>query len=256
MTNWTIIKNANWWQTLYVNFKALPFHQAKHLPIVMFGKCELLLQPNCIKIVQNQHFQFGMIRIGNNWSNIHGWNTHPFLTRMEIRGKVIFKGRCFIGNGTSIYIDRNANLTLGERTYLSSQVKIASYKDICIDDYSRIAWESQIFDTNFHYTANEMGVIHNHRKTIYIGKYCWIGNRVSIMGGSRIANWTTIASNSLINKDISNVENGVFAGQPVKLVKAGLRRVFNWQSELRLNQYFAEHPDGEIILKDNEISYQ
>lgn len=255
MTKWTILKHANLWKTLYVNFKTLPFHQAKHLPIVIFGKCELLLRQNCIEIEQNEHFQFGMIRIGNNWSNLHGWNTQPHLTRMELRGKLTFKGRCFIGNGSLIYVDKKAHLILGDRTFFTAQLKIACYKEIFIDDYSRIAWESQIFDTNFHFTADDNGAIHNNKRAIYIGKYCWIGNRCSVMGGSKIADWTTIASNSLVNKDISNVSNGVFAGQPVRLVKTGLRRVFNWQSELMLNEFFTKNPDGEIVLKDAEIAY-
>lgn len=255
MTNWTIIKNANWWKTLYVNFKTLPFQQAIHLPIVVFGKCELLIHPYCIEIEQNEYFQFGMIRIGNNWSCVHGWNTHHLHTRIEIRGKMTFKGRCFIGNGTSIYIDGNAHLIMGERVYISSQVKIASFKEISIDDYSRIAWESQIFDSNFHYTADEQGIVRNHRKTIYVGKYCWIGNRVSIMGGSKIPDWATVASNSLVNKDIGDVKYGMFVGSPVKLIKIGLRRVYNWQSELRLNEFFSEHPDGKTRLSDDEIEY-
>lgn len=255
MTNWTIIKNANWWQTLYVNFKALPFHQAKHLPIVMFGKCDLLLDSGSIEIEQNEQFQFGMIRIGNLWSSVHGWNTQPHLTHMEVRGKLRFKGRCFIGNGALIYVDKSAILSLGDRVTFNADAKITCYNSIDIDDYTRFAWETQIFDTNFHYVADEMGVVHNHRKTIHIGKNCWIGNRVSIMGGSKLADWTTIASNSLVNKDISNVERAVFGGTPVKLLKTGLRRVFNWQSELMLNEFFSKHADGEIVLKDNEISY-
>ena len=255
MTYWTIIKHTNWWKTLYVNFKTLPFHQAKHLPIVMFGKCDLLLNPNCIAIEQNEHFQFGMIRIGNLWSSVHGWNTQPHYTHMEIRGKLIFRGRCFIGNGALIYVDNTAELELGDRVTFNADAKITCYNRISIGDYTRIAWETQILDTNFHYVADEKGVVHNHRKTIYIGKNCWIGNRVSIMGGSKLADWTTIASNSLVNKDISNVERGMFGGTPVKLIKTGLRRVFNWQSELMLNDFFSKHPDGEIVLKDNEISY-
>lgn len=255
MTRWAIVKHANWWSTLYINFKVLPFHQARHLPIVIFGKCELLIHPGCIDIEQNDYFQFGMIRIGNNWSCMHGWNTHPLQTRLEIKGRMTFKGRCFIGNGTAIYVETNAHVTFGERTYFGSQVKIASFKEIYIDDYSRFPWESQIFDTNFHYIADEYGNVHNNVKSIYVGKYCWVGNRCTIMHGSKIADWSIIASNSLVNKDISDVEYGVWGGSPVKLIKKGLRRVFNYQSELRLDEFFAEYPDGVKKLNDSEIAY-
>lgn len=256
MKNFDIIRYSNWWKTIVTNFKVLPFRQAIHLPIVFFGDCELLLHKNCIEIQQpEENLKFGMIRIGNLWSSVHGWNTQPHITHMEIRGKLIFKKRCFIGNGALIYVDKFAKLYLGDRVTSNADIKITCYNNISIDDNTRMAWECQVFDTNFHYVADEIGVVHNHRKSTNIGKNCWIGNRVSIMGGSNIADWTIIASNSLVNKDISNVDRGMFAGQPVRLVKTGLRRVFNWQTELRLNDFFAQHPDGEIILTQEEIEY-
>lgn len=256
MKNFDIVRHSNWWKTIVTNFKVLPFRQAIHLPIVFFGNCELLLNKNSIEIQQpEENLKFGMIRIGNLWSNLHGWNTQTKKTRLEVRGKLVFKGASFIGNGSLIYVDNNAKLTLGHRSFFTADVKIACYKEIYIDDFTRIAWESQIFDTNFHYIADEQGVVRGKCKGIHIGKYCWIGNRVSVMRGSKLSDWTTIGSNSLVSKDISDVENGTFAGTPVKLLKTGQKRVFNWQSELRLNDFFAEYPDGEITLKQEEIEY-
>ena len=105
-----------------------------------------------------------------------------------------------------------------------------------------LGWECQIIDTSFHYiqSIGEQPIeIAPLTKEIIIGDYVWIGNRTTISKGAVIPDESIIASNSLVNKDLS--ENGshcLFAGMPVKVVKRSVGRVWNEAEESVLDKKY------------------
>ena len=57
--------------------------------------------------------------------------------------------------------------------------------------------------------------------------YNWFGNRCNIMKGTITPNNTIVASNSLCNKDYSDIpEYSLLAGSPAKLKNKGIKRLF------------------------------
>ena len=52
------------WKTLVVNFKLLPFKQAIHLPIVIYGKTQLIISNSSVKLLCSP--RFGIVKFAKN----------------------------------------------------------------------------------------------------------------------------------------------------------------------------------------------
>ncbi len=117
-----------------------------------------------------------------------------------------------------------------------------------IGNHVIISWECQIFDTNFHYMEDKFGDIYRKDGEIFIGNNVWIANRVTIAKGAKIPNDSIIASNSLVNKDLSDTVSGLYAGCPAKLVKENVHAVFSLEGQL--NEYFRAHPEKYKINRN------
>ncbi len=115
-----------------------------------------------------------------------------------------------------------------------------------------ISWECQIFDTNFHYMVDSRGNIMKKDGEVCVDDNVWIANRVSIAKGSFIPRDSIIASNSLVNKDFSKSESGIFAGIPAKLMKPAICGEFLLQSNL--NDYFKAHPQEKIVSVHSTVN--
>ena len=101
---------------------------------------------------------------------------------------------------------------------------------------------------------NEIGY---NNKPIKIGNYCWIGNRVSIMKGTVLPDGSTVAANSVANKDFTQYgENCVFAGQPAIHKKSSVRRL--WVPpyfDLTIDEYFKNTNKRSLSLDSEECSF-
>lgn len=53
---------------------------------------------------------------------------------------------------------------------------------------------------------------------IEVGADCWLGARVTVLGGVRITDGCIVAAGSVVNRDLD--QPGVYAGTPARLVKA------------------------------------
>lgn len=83
-------------------------------------------------------------------------------------------------------------------------------------------------------------VIKRNKKPVIIGDRVWIGNRVTIQCGSLPPD-SVVGSGSLVNKDYSTGKNGLYAGIPAVFIKEGIRRIFDFQEEHKLDQFFLEN---------------
>lgn len=244
---------SNWLKTLCFNFRMFPFKRAIHFPVIFYGKCYVYCGKEA-KVNLPDKVSTGMLLIGNSNSYTMGIpNTRPEHSYFYIDGTLTMKGsRVFIGNGSHVYIKKNAELTLGERTYLSNRTKVHCASQISIGQGTRVSWECQLFDTNMHYCIDEFGGVKNCKGNIVIGNWCWIGNRCTIQKGTVLNDRSIVASNSLLNKNYSSVENGTFAGMPAKCIKTGLRRIFTSAFSSDLDSFFLQNPVGETYIEMEE----
>lgn len=213
----------NWIAIFYFNFRKLPFKQAIKLPFDFYHKVRFENTQGNI-IIKNGNIHRAMIKIGGRGSEMF-----PHLPAIiDIKGTLVFNGTTEIGNGCLLRVENNGKLTFGNRVRIGANSKIICEDKITFGNEIDISWESQVFDTNFHYTKDiNSENIFPKTAPIVIGSYNWFGNRVNIMKGTITPNNTIAASNSLLNKDYTYIPAySVLAGTPAKLVKSGIKRMF------------------------------
>lgn len=222
MNIFTRIFQHNWPAIIYFNFKMLPLKQAIHLPFDFYHKVRF--NDLSGKIVLKHKPYRGMIKIGGRGSDIFPCQ----CSVITLQGKWELGAGIELGTGISIVIKESGNLIFGNNIRLGAYTKIYCEELITMASQIGVSWESQIFDTNFHFIQNvETKETYPIHAPIKIGSFCWFGNRVNIMKGTVVPDYTIVASNSLCNKDYSDIPHySIMAGTPVKLKKSGYKRLF------------------------------
>jgi len=211
-------------KTAYVNFNMLPFKQAIKCPILVTRNVHLFDLSGGI-VIQGA-VRFAMVRFGFFAEDTAYWGTH--VSVLKVRGRLIFQGECHFGGGIIIRIEPQATLTIGDNVRISNAAKLICYKSITIGNDCRIAWETQMIDTTFHFVRErESQKIYPRDGEIRIGNHNWIGNRTSIMKGAVLPDFCIIASGSLCNKAYDVPQDSMLGGVPAKLLKTGIYRVLD-----------------------------
>ena len=148
-----------------------------------------------------------------------------------LKGQLIFKGYTQFGKDYFIFIGDNAILEFGDMSSMASNGKIICTNKITFNDHARAGSECQVIDTNFHDMFNtKTGEKYEKSKPIVLGKYNFIGARVSIMKGTKTPDYCTIATNTLTNTDYTNFgDNILLGGIPAQLLKENISR--DWEGE-------------------------
>ena len=208
--------------SIYFNFHHLPFRQAIYMPI-------LLRRPKIVSAKGKIHIQAekitpGMIKLGVNRVSIYP----PTGIMIENKGKIIFQGKCCIGNDSYISVGETGKIIFGNGFSASANLKIACYHLIEFGQNTLCGWECMFVDTDFH----RMKYLDGRESPkaygpIRIGDECWFGFKSVIQKNTVLPNRTTVASNSLVNKAYDIPKASIIAGQPAKLVKTGIYRDMN-----------------------------
>ncbi len=220
-------------KTVWFNFRMLPFSQAIYLPILLCGKTKFRDLSGEI-IIENKKFEGGgnsrirpfMIKIGRSDSYIHHCKPLDIWT---IKGRVVFVGPISIFAGTYVMVSTNGTLKLGTKnTFIGSNSTIICFDNVVIGDNVGMAWNTQIYDSNFHYTrtVGESSGVSKLTSPVVIGDNCWIGNNSTFTRGCRLPDNSIVCNNSLMNKDYSSCgEYCMYAGMPARVVKHNIEFV-------------------------------
>ncbi|MDT8861131.1 acyltransferase [Alkalihalobacillus sp. MEB130] len=120
----------------------------------------------------------------------------------NIRSGCTFRGKSiFIEKG--VFLNHNVFIDAWERVTIKENTAIGFDVLICTSSH-------KIGDT--HKRSGE-----SKRKSIVIGKGCWIGARATILSGVTIGDGCVIAAGAVVNKDCK--PNGLYAGVPAKRIK-------------------------------------
>lgn len=238
------LPKLNIWKTIYFNFKVLPFKQALHLPIHLYGKWNFRMLQGRVIIPASQ-VKFGRYQWG---FDIAGYFTSLYNTLSMHQNSTIELGiGARFGQGVQICLYPDAQLKMNNYSSLGDNVKIIDYQSIKIGERTDITWDCQLSDFSSHYMFDtKTNTIATICKPIEIGDYCWICNRTMVMPGTILPNRVIVASNSLLNKDYRNLgiqERSLIGGSPAKLIKTEIFRIYNRENENWLKQYFVENPE-------------
>lgn len=241
--------------TLWFNFRFLPFKQAVHLPILVWGIPRIVnLNPNFKIILDCETIKRGMIKI--NRSGEYPSHTGGHTEFILCGKKIIFKGSAIIGCGTRILSYLKSIIQIGKNVTITQQDTIISCEKIVLEDFVRIGSKVQIMDTSMHfvYHSDEQKV-NNLSMPIIIGHNSWLANGVSVFKGTIIPPYSTVAGGSMINRDYSQeVEGTCFIGNPAKPKIRNFYRIQKSSEEMRLYEYFSQHDSDTFYYEEQPSS--
>lgn len=208
---------------LYFNFRMLPWRQAIHLPFDFYHRIRFESLRGRI-VFEGCRVRRGMVKIGGRGSEMFARNQ----TIIDLKGTWVIRGQVEIGHGALLRVENRGVLECGDNVRIGALSKVFCVNHIVFGNEIDVSWECQVFDTNFHFLMNiESGKLDPRDGEISIGDLNWIGNRVSLMKGTRTPSGCIVAANSLCNRDYTEFPLGaVIGGIPAQLLKTGKRRVF------------------------------
>ncbi|MBR6648235.1 MAG: hypothetical protein IKL29_02520, partial [Bacteroidaceae bacterium] len=141
--------DINWIKTIWFNFKVLPFRLAIKMPIVISYNTKI---KNTGEIILPDNAYFGMFSIGV--IKIATLEANDYKIVLNNQGTFKVGGLIKIHPGARIYVAKDATLSVGNLVGIGANSKVVCFKDIVIGDNFRMSWNSQIFDTDFHFLQN------------------------------------------------------------------------------------------------------
>lgn len=146
-------------------------------------------------------------------------------SKIEIRsnGTLVISGKVALGPGVFVIVNRNANLCIGDGTYVAADSKVYAHKQIIIGKNCAIAWNVTIIDTDFH-SHGEDRLYSSPTNPIKIGDNVWIGCNYTILKGVVIGDGAIVAAGSVVTKDVP--PKCLVAGNPAKIVKENISWIY------------------------------
>lgn len=208
-------------KSVYFNLKYLPFGKAILLPIRVSRHCTLISMKGTLEI-QSQ-ITPGMIHIG--YGKVGIFDRKRERTVWNLRGKIIFKGNCYLGHGTKVNVTETGTVTFGNKVNFTSESAIDCQKEISFGDECLVSWENLFMDGDYHQLFDADGKLTNAPRSIKIGRHVWFGCRCLILKGVAVADDCVVAAGSLLNGRYA-IPNSIIAGSPAKTIKENI----SWQT--------------------------
>lgn len=128
-----------------------------------------------------------------------------------------FGNRVQFYNDVSIFMDAdNAELFIGDNTYINRRTEIKCQERITIGADCAISWDVTIMDTDYHC------IIPSEKKTapVKIGNHVWIGARAMVLKGVNVGDGAVIAAGAIVTSDVP--PHTLVAGVPAKVIKSDI----------------------------------
>lgn len=204
--------------SIFFNLYYLPFRQAIRVPIILYHPTFWTLAGKVI--IDTPKICFGMIRLGLFNASVN--NEKGFVWSNE-GGTAIFHGRFAAGPGSVLKISQpGAILEFGDGVNNTSGLKIDCNYHITIGDKVRLGWGVIMMDSSLHRLKNPDGSwVGKGYDAIEIGENTWISTQCIVLKGTRFPSYSVAAFGSLLNKDYSKGEKGIYAGRPAVFKRKG-----------------------------------
>lgn len=228
------VKYYRYFYSLLFCLRNFSFKKALKLPILFCDKSYAEVTKNG-KIILSDQFWTNQCKV------VIGYDAKDFShqcekTYLRVEGEIIING--------SFEMRRGATLEVCGKAIFGNFFLLGSNSNCRIHNYAefgesvRITHECQIFDTNFHPMEDPRSPGYSaFSAPICIGDHCWIGNRTTINKGTVLPSYTTIASNSLVSKDLSSEPPyTVWGGIPIRKLKENYTRVWDTSREFEYHK--------------------
>ncbi|MBR4267209.1 MAG: hypothetical protein IKQ46_14235 [Bacteroidales bacterium] len=235
-------KKINIYKTIIFNIIAFGV-KGLRLPVYIYNNTNIY---KVGKIILHCPIKHGLIRIGQLDLKSQGKTKFKNAGTIEVWGPVKIEGCTILENDGIIEFHGFNRIADGSLVVIR--------KKLVIGEQSRIGFQSFVMDSDDHFLVDvtTKEVIDN-KKEIFIGKYNWIASRTVIKKGVKTPDYLIVASaNALLTKDYTDLPPySVVGGMPVKLLKTGVRRIYNIENERNLNEYFKKKNENSFLLDDS-----
>ena len=207
-----LLASINVAKTLYLNFKVFPIHIARKFPIYVGKNVDILeVHRDCIAFRDGISIRNGMVSLGIcKTPMVSNRGLYTFL-RITPYAKLVLGDGIKIYSGCSITVTYNGIAHIGSDFLMNQKSRLYCANSLNIGDHCRIGWESQVYDSNFHFMYDSINhSIGNAIGNVELGNNVWVGNRCTVAKGSVIPDYAIVCSNSLVSKRLSNELGGVF----------------------------------------------
>lgn len=218
----------NWFKTIWFNLRALPWSQAHRLPFVLGWNVKIL---RCGNIVLNGpvrplSISMGVIRILQ-WDN----TSEPL--RWYNEGEVHFGGRAKFHPGVKITVGQGALLEFADQVLLGACTKLLCFKHVRMGCNSRLSWNCQLFDSDFHFLRNlSTGRVYQRFKPVILGDDVSVGNGCTIAKGTKLPDGCVVSCISLVRGDFTpQGDHLLIKGNTAEVVKTGVEISSSWRPE-------------------------
>ena len=199
-------------KTLRFNLHYFGFRGFK-LPVLVSRNFVLLrMGGGCII----DEFNTGSVRLG--FSGVGIFDKRYDRGIWECDGKVRFRGKASLGQGTKVSVGTDGHLVLGVNFRVTAKSEIVCFDNVNIGDGVLVSWDSIIMDTDFHQLNDEP-----RTSPITIADSVWIGMRSAILKGAFIPRGSVIAAGSTMTKALDG-ECCLYGG-----VNRVLKRDIKWE---------------------------
>lgn len=186
--------------------------------ITMRGKSKIRLKKGAQYIANNN----GSLVIGYGDGATATFEHSGSNLELLEKSKLIINGNACLGYNSSIRLEKNAQLIIGDNTYISAKALIRAAKSIKIGNNCAISWNVTIMDSDFHdYKVN--GILQENTKEVIIEDNVWIGNNVIILKGVHIGKNAIVAAGSVVTRDVEPFS--AVGGNPAKKIKSNVNPV-------------------------------
>ena len=235
----------NLFATLRFNIKAFGLAKGLRLPVIIYGGIK-------IKSIGSIHINCPIRRhlvvIGTNYKTVAAPYTMFNNTGIiEVYGKVYLNYGCVFAN-KGMVIFRGNDL-------IGNLSDIEIFQRLDMGRNVSIGYETHISDSDHHYVVDvNTRRAYRNSAPIKIGDFNWFGGNSFIKKGTITPDYLIVASPcSMLSKDYSSLPPfTVLAGCPARPVKQGIRRIYNFRNETKINDYFEQHPEAEFYQVEEQ----
>ena len=209
--------------TIYFNFHYLPFKQAIKLPIWIKAS-ELA----CVKgevILDVPVVTTGMVTLGYKAVSIYPKKGIMWENK---GGRVIFHGKCRIGNDSYLSIGSGSTVHFGDDFRNSAAMKLISKYGVTFGDHTSMGWDTITMDSSLHSIIDTtIGQAKPDGGPIVTGAYNWFGAGCRIMPNVNTPERCIFGMNSLITRGSQMESYCLMGGSPVRILTRNVTRDFD-----------------------------
>ena len=210
-------------RSVFFNFAHLPFRQAVRMPI-WINKPHLN-KVNGKIIIDANNIRPGMIKLGGFGGHMYP-NNGFHLTQWG--GKIIFRGRCTIGNDSFICQGPQSTIIFGNDFLATSSFKLISYKHVEFREKVIFGFGSLVMDSNVHPLYDMKS---NSFKKAYgpviIGDYNWFAADCKVLHSVVTPEHCIFGLGTIVTKGKHFTPFCVHGGSPLRILSKDVKLDYN-----------------------------